>query len=71
MRGTDPTDPIPNAGVRAACLHALIHGDPEDETTWVRQMAAAQFITDDFYGELRQMRLQLVEFTKALNGSRR
>jgi hypothetical protein len=70
MRGTDPHNPIPNAGVRAACLHALIHGDPADETTWVRQMAAAQFITDDLYGEIRGMRLQLIEFCKAASGSR-
>lgn len=63
-------NPFPDAGVRAACLHALIHGDPNDEADYVRQMAGAQFIVDDLYSEIRGMRLQLIEFCKAASGSR-
>lgn len=61
---------LPDVGVRAQCLLALLHGPGETEAENVREMAGAQWIVDDLFGEIRGMRLQLMAFCKAMGGGK-
>jgi hypothetical protein len=49
---------------------ALLHGPGETEAENVRELAGATWIVDDLYNEIRGVRLQLVEFCKAMSKSR-
>ena len=59
--------PHPEIGVRAQCLISLLHGPGETEAENVRELAGAQWIVEDLYNEIRGMRLQLIEFCKAMS----
>ena len=52
------------------CLRALFCAPGETEDDYVREMAGAQWIVDDFFSEVRGIRLQLAELTKAMGSKR-
>ena len=70
MRSGDDDNPEPNVGVRMDCLRALFCAPGETEDDYVREMAGAQWIVDDFFSEVRGIRLQLAELTKAMGSKR-
>lgn len=59
--------PVPDAGVRAQCLRSLLHGPGDTDAENARELAGAQWIVDDLFGEVRGIRLQLAELCKAFS----